>query len=218
VKGLYPIIDVETLVARGIDPLLFAERVLVAEPPILQLRSKSGSARATLELLRKLVPRCRAAKTLLFANDRPDLAVLAGADGVHLGQDDLPPEAARRFAPQLGLGLSTHNFDELDRALAHQPTYVAFGPVFSTGSKHNPEPVVGLEALAEASRRARARGIPLVAIGGIDYERAREVARHAELGAVIAALAGLELAQVPGRASELNAIFGAESRLSPRAS
>ena len=82
----------------------------------------------------------------------------------------------------------------------------------------NPEPVVGVEALAEASRRARAHGIPLVAIGGIDYERAREVARYAELGAVIAALASLELARVPARASELNAIFGAESRLSPHAS
>ncbi len=217
-KGLYPIIDVETLVARGIDPLLFAERVLVAEPPLLQLRSKSSSARAILELLRQLVPRCRAAKTLLFANDRPDLAVLAGADGVHLGQDDLPPEAARRFAPQLGLGLSTHSFDELDRALAHHPTYVAFGPVFSTGSKRNPEPVVGVEALAEASRRARAHGTPLVAIGGIDYERAQEVARYADLGAVIAALTSLELARVPARASELNAIFGGENRLSPHAS
>jgi thiamine-phosphate pyrophosphorylase len=217
VKGLYPIVDVSALEARGVDLLVFADRVLAARPPILQLRNKTGSARETLSLLRALVPRCRDAKTLLFANDRPDLALLAGADGVHLGQDDLPAVAARQFAPAIGLGLSTHDLQQLERALAHQPTYVAFGPVFATGSKQNPEPVVGLAALQEASRRARARGVPLVAIGGIDFESAGAVAPHAELGAVIGALSRLSLDDVTPAAAELNALFGGRE-LKPHAS
>ena len=208
-KGLYPIVDVEALALSRIDPLIFADHVLVARPPLLQLRSKSASARDTLALLRELVPRCRRAKTLLFANDRPDLALIAGADGVHLGQNDLPAEAARQIAPALGLGLSTHSLDELERALAQRPTYVAFGPIFNTGSKRNPEPAVGLGALEEAARRARAQGIPLVAIGGIDWQSAPQVARHADMGAVIATLCRVELDQLSARAAELNALFGA---------
>lgn len=217
-KGLYPIVDVEALGARGIDPLWFAEHVLRCEPPLLQVRSKRGSARDTLALLRALVPRCRQAKTQLFANDRPDLALLAGADGVHLGQEDLPIEAARQFAPQLGVGLSTHDLEQLERALAHRPTYVAFGPVFATLSKQNPEPCVGLPALMEAGRRARAHGIPLVAIGGIDLDGARAVAPHADLAAVIAALVYAEGGRVTARAAELQAILGERRELSPGAS
>lgn len=196
---------------RGLDPVAFAECVLLARPPLLQLRSKTASARDTLLLLRALVPRCHRAGTLLYANDRPDLALLAGADGVHLGQDDLPPDAARRFAPGLGLGLSTHDLEQLERALEHDPTYVAFGPVFQTRSKAKPERVVGIEGLSRAAARTRARGIPLVAIGGIDLERAAAVARHADLGAVIAALSDLELHQIGALARELDDVFRAGS-------
>jgi thiamine-phosphate pyrophosphorylase len=211
VRGLYPIVDVDALSVRGFDPVAFAECVLLARPPLLQLRSKTATARDTLALLRALAPRCRSAGTLLYANDRPDLALLAGADGVHLGQDDLPPEAARRFAPQLGIGISTHDLDQLGRALEQNPAYVAFGPVFQTRSKANPERVVGTEALARAAALARARKVPLVAIGGIDRERAPEVARHADLGAVIAALLEPELDQVATRARELDQVFRAGS-------
>jgi thiamine-phosphate pyrophosphorylase len=209
VRGLYPIIDVEALSARGFDPLAFAECVLSTRPPLLQLRNKTGAARDTLALLRALAPLCRRAGTRLFANDRPDLAVLAGADGVHLGQDDLPPEAARQFAPELGLGLSTHDLPQLERALEANPTYVAFGPIFDTRSKRNPDQVVGLDGLARAAELTRARGVPLVAIGGIELERAPEVARHADLCAVIAALVAPGLGEVPARAARFNALFGA---------
>jgi thiamine-phosphate diphosphorylase len=155
---------------------------------MLQLRAKELGARETLELLRALVPLCRAAGTLLFANDRPDLAVLSGADGVHVGQSDLAIADVRRFAPALKIGASTHDDDELDRALAERPDYVAFGPVFPTSSKANPEPVVGLERLARAKERASAAGIPLVAIGGIDHDRAPSIARLGLPAAVISAL------------------------------
>jgi thiamine-phosphate pyrophosphorylase len=208
VRGLYPIVDVDALSARGFDPIEFAECVLLARPPLLQLRSKSASARETLALLRALLPLCRRAGSRLYANDRPDLALLAGADGVHLGQDDLPPEAARQFAPGLDIGLSTHDLGQLERALDSNPTYVAFGPVFATRSKQNPDRVVSPDGLARAAELTRARGVPLVAIGGIDLERAPEVARHADLGAVIAALVAPELEQVTPLAAELNAIFG----------
>jgi thiamine-phosphate pyrophosphorylase len=215
-RGLYPIVDIDALSARGLSPLSFAEAVLSARPPLLQLRNKSGSARDSLALLRALVPLCRRVGTLLFANDRPDLALLAGADGVHLGQSDLPIGAARRLAPALLVGLSTHSLPELDEALGERPSYVAFGPVFDTGSKRNPERVVGLDALSEAGARARAAGVPLVAIGGLDLARAALVAPHAELGAVIAALAD-EPDAIGERALRFQAVLSA-GPLSGRAS
>lgn len=187
-RGLYPLVDLESLERRGLAPLAFAERVLTARPPLLQLRAKSAGARVTLELLRALVPLCRAAGTALFANDRPDLAVLAGAEGVHVGQDDVPLAEVRRFAPNLRVGVSTHDFVQLERALAERPDYVAFGPVFATPSKQGHEPVVGLEGLERAHALARSAGVPLVAIGGIDLERARLAKGHAELVAVIGAV------------------------------
>src|SRR6185503_17067968 len=97
-RGLYPIVDVAAVRARGLSVTDFSARVLEARPPLLQLRAKELGARETLELLSALVPLCRAAGTLLFANDRPDLAVLAGADGVHVGQSDLSVAEVRRFA------------------------------------------------------------------------------------------------------------------------
>src|SRR5262245_35221080 len=96
-RGLYPIVDVDSLHARGVPILEFAARVLEARPDVLQLRAKSSGARETLELLRALKPRCAARGTLLFANDRPDLAVLAEADGVHVGQGDLGLGDVRAF-------------------------------------------------------------------------------------------------------------------------
>ena len=187
-QGLYPIVDVTAVRGRGWSVPDFAARVLAARPPLLQLRAKAFGARETLELLRALVPLCRASGTLLFGNDRPDLAVLAGADGVHVGQSDLSLSDVRRFAPALKVGVSTHDALELERALAERPDYVAFGPVFPTSTKSNPEPVVGLDALARAAERARDAGIPLVAIGGIDREHAPSIAKLGILGAVIGAL------------------------------
>jgi thiamine-phosphate pyrophosphorylase len=160
--------------------------------------------------LRELVPRCRAAGCLLFANDRPDLALLAGTDGVHVGQDDVPLAEVRRLAPRLQIGVSTHTLAELKAALAERPDYVAFGPVFATPSKLNPEPVVGIEGLEQAHALAQNAGIPLVAIGGIDLERAPDVARHAEAAAIIGALVPREgeLATVTERALGLSRALG----------
>jgi thiamine-phosphate pyrophosphorylase len=187
VKGLYAIVDLDFLNERAIPPLGFVDAVLGARPAALQLRAKSAGARQTLELLRAMQARAAPLGVPLFANDRPDLAVLAGC-GVHLGQSDLTLADARRLAPGMAVGISTHSLAQLERALRERPTYVAMGPVFHTSSKHDADPVVGLDHLAEASHRCRAAGIPLAAIGGVSLERAPAVARLAELGAVISAL------------------------------
>jgi thiamine-phosphate pyrophosphorylase len=187
-RGLYAIVDVSVLRAKGLDPIEFARAALAVRPAALQLRAKELGARESLALLRALAPVCRGVGVPLVANDRPDLAVLAGCDMVHLGQDDVPPELARRIAPRLGIGISTHTPEQLARALDARPSYVAYGPIFATASKTNPEPVVGIAGLREAVRAAERAGIPIVAIGGIDLARAADVGRVAPCAAVIAGL------------------------------
>jgi thiamine-phosphate pyrophosphorylase len=213
-RGLYPIVDVETLSARGLSAIELAERVLQAKPPLLQLRAKKLDSRRTLALLRQLVPLCRASETLLVANDRADLALLAGADAVHVGQDDLPIAELRRIAPKLRIGVSTHDLRQLETVLRDRPDYVAFGPVFATRSKENPDPVVGLDGLRRAADLARAAHCPLVAIGGIDLENARAVSEHADLGAVISALvpASSDLSVVAENARALHERLGGAAR------
>ena len=186
-RGLYPIVDADALKSAGHDVLAFLDAVLCARPALVQLRAKSLDARETLDLLRAFRVRTQLAGVKLFANDRPDLAALAECDGVHLGQSDLPAAEVRRCFPSLELGLSTHTLAQLDEALAVHPDYVAFGPVFRTSSKHDAEPVVGLEGLRRAAERVRGQ-CPLVAIGGIDVTNAAEVGRAADLAAVIGAL------------------------------
>ena len=203
--GLYPILDVDSLHARNFSPIAFAERVLAARPALLQLRAKSSNARDTLALLRALAPICQAVGCTLFANDRPDLALLAGAPGVHVGQHDLPLAEVRRVGPSLAVGVSTHTLDELEAALAERPDYVAFGPVYATPSKSDHETPVGLDGLARAHERAQRAGVPLVAIGGLNLTRAPAVGAHAEAAAVIGALLpeGDELDGVTARARAL---------------
>ena len=195
VQGLYPIVDIDALAKKGVAPLAFAERVLAARPALLQLRAKHESSRDVLSLLEQLTPLCERAGTLLFANDRADLAALARADGVHVGQDDLPIEAVRRLFPALKVGVSTHDMAQLERALGERPDYVAFGPVFATESKLRPDPVVGLAGLALAAKRAEAAGVPLVAIGGITLAHASALSELNVLAAVIGALVSDSLQQ-----------------------
>jgi len=213
-KGLYAIVDTKLLAARRTEPLAYARAVLQVRPAALQLRAKDVPAREILALLRALGPMCRQAGVPLVANDRADLAALAGCEAVHIGQEDLPYELVHRIAPQLTVGISTHNAEQLARALSSSPRYVAYGPVFETSTKANPDPIVGLEGLRAASRMTRAAGIPLVAIGGITLSRVHEVAELADMCAVIADLypVGGSLEDVTERARAFQSAFPPRSR------
>ena len=139
---------------------------------LLQYRNKTENARQMLEQARELRRRLPASVKLIM-NDRADLCLAAGFDGVHLGQDDLSPEGARKvIGDTLWLGVSTHTPEQLAAADRTTANYLAIGPVFRTSSKANPDPMVGLDGV----RRARAlTRKPLVAIGGITRDNCRPV-------------------------------------------
>jgi thiamine-phosphate pyrophosphorylase len=142
-----------------------AEELLAGGATLLQYRNKKGNAREMLaqarELKRRLGPSAR-----LIMNDRADLCLAAEFDGVHVGQEDLSPEGVRKIiGARLWLGVSTHNTDQVKEADKTSADYIAIGPVFSTASKVNPDPVVGLAGIRKARSLTRK---PLVAIGGIN--------------------------------------------------
>lgn len=209
-RGLYALVDGEATARAGLSPLSFALAVLKARPAALQLRLKTFDDRQSLELAILVAREARAAQVPLYLNDKPELAWLANCDGVHVGQGDMPLGRISAMAPRLSVGISNHSLELLTASLALSPDYVAFGPVFPTPSKPDAEPAVGLACLEEAGRLSRARGIPLVAIGGITRERAEEVARHAELGAVIGALipSDGQLSTVTATALEMHRLLG----------
>ncbi len=171
---LYPIIDFSCFAAKP-DPVWavvsYAEELINAGVTLIQLRDKSEPAntRRFLSCAREL-RRVTMDRATLIINDRVDLCLASDADGVHLGQDDLSPEMARRIFDQVKdgkarfIGFSTHNLIQIRQADTLPVDYIAIGPVFATGSKANPDPVVGLEGVRQARQVTRK---PLVAIGGI---------------------------------------------------
>lgn len=185
---LYAILDADACAVRGLSLVAVGEGLCRAAPGLLQFRAKGLPAREVLEVLARLRAWTQVQGTQLYMNDRADLAALAGCDGVHVGQMDQPVASVRRHFPGLRVGVSTHSEEEFERALGERPDYVALGPIFSTSSKRAAEPTLGLSELARLAPRARALAVPLVAIGGIDQDRAPLVAAHAEHAAVIAAL------------------------------
>ena len=149
-----------------------AEELAAGGCTFLQYRNKSGNARRMLDDAREL-KRGVGDRAKLIMNDRADLCLAAGFDGLHVGQDDLSPESARYIiGPARWLGVSTHNPDQLAEADKTSADYLAIGPVFATSSKTNPDPVVGLEGVRRARELTRR---PLVAIGGITRANARSV-------------------------------------------
>ena len=143
---------------------VFAEELVAGGLTLLQYRNKNGSAREMLEQSREL-KRHLPNSVQLIMNDRPDLCLAAGFDGVHVGQDDLSPEGARKvIGDSFTLGVSTHNPAQTRIADKSAADYIAIGPVFVTPAKVNPDPVVGLDGVRAARALTRK---PLVAIGGI---------------------------------------------------
>jgi len=139
----------------------------------MQYRNKSVSARELLENSRTLQKELGPRQITFVVNDRPDVALLADAAGVHLGQEDIDAEAARKLlGPHKLVGVSTHNPEQFLAAAATSAGYISIGPIFPTSSKANPDPVVGLDTLRAVRRQTDK---PVVAIGGITLENAREV-------------------------------------------
>jgi thiamine-phosphate pyrophosphorylase len=167
----YPIIDVALCDSRGLDPRAMARACFRGGARLLQLRVKGGSSAAFLDLAQAVVADAQPFGAAVIVNDRADIARLAGAAGVHVGQDDLPPEAVRRILGGGVIGLSTHDERQVDDALASSADYVAVGPIFGTVTKDTGYSARGLALV----RYAAGRGKPVVAIGGIDLERARAV-------------------------------------------
>ncbi len=164
----YPIVDTALLERRGLDAERVAALLIEEGAGILQIRHKGALTRQAFERMGRIRTRCATGGTLCIINDRADVAALLGA-GLHLGQDDLPPELARRVAPAALMGLSTHNELQAARGAREPVDYLAIGPVFATATKENPDPVVGLDGV----KRVRAlTHLPLVAIGGITVETA----------------------------------------------
>jgi len=184
---LYPIVDVAALGERAAGSAVAA--LVAGGAKVVQFRAKGLNDRRFLDLAAEALAAARAGGAALIVNDRPDVALILGADGVHLGQDDLDSRAVRTLLPPGALlGVSTHNLEQLERAAGECVDYLAIGPVFPTRSKAAPDPVVGLEMVRRA--RALAAG-SLVAIGGITEENARSVVDAGADGvAVISALLG----------------------------
>jgi len=172
---LYAIVDVDVCAAADLAPEAVAVGFLRAGVSHLQVRAKRLGGGAFLDLVQLIAPTASAVGAYLVVNDRVDVARTAGL-GVHLGQSDSSVADARRLlGPEAIIGCSTHTPAELDAALGEAVTYVAYGPVFATPTKADPDPIVGLEGVRRAARRAARAGRPLVAIGGITLGTARLV-------------------------------------------
>jgi thiamine-phosphate pyrophosphorylase len=206
-SGLYIILDPSVCPARPLVEVLTA--AAEAGASLFQYRNKTASMKEAYVEALALRQAAAKAGVLFIVNDRCDLAVAVDADGVHLGQGDLPLDLARKLmGPDKLIGISTHNPDQVHEATAGKPDYLGFGPIFTPGSKQEHDPVVGLEGL-RAMRRLTS--LPVFAIGGIQIDQAGEVMRAGSNGvAVISAILKAPdisqavkafLAQMPGPTS-----------------
>lgn len=171
---LYAIVDAASFPGerRAAELARYTEELLGAGVTLLQLRNKQDGAREVLSQAREL-RRVAGSRARLIMNDRADLCLAAGFDGVHVGQEDLSPEGARAVVGErLWVGVSAHSVEQVREAEAGPSDYVAVGPVFATASKEKPDPVIGLEGVRAARAATRK---PLVAIGGITRQSCKAV-------------------------------------------
>lgn len=172
---LYAIVDVSCFAAplRTTQAIVdYAKDLAAGGATLIQYRNKVGTTREMLSHARE-IRRALSDNVALIMNDRADICIAAGYQGVHVGQEDLSPDGARTvIGPDRALGVSTHTLEQLQQADAGPADYIAFGPVFATASKRNPDAVVGLDGI-RAARAVTKK--PLVAIGGITRANARSV-------------------------------------------
>ena len=199
--------------APGRDHAAIAEGALAGGAGMVQLRDKTGDLRALLPQARRIEALCRSCGALCIVNDRLDLALAVDADGVHVGQDDLPAETARRLlGPGRILGVSTHTREQAVAAQLAGADYIGFGPMFATGTKVTGYSPRGLDALREVRRAVR---LPILAIGGITLTNVAEViAAGATAPAVISAIvAAPDVRAAAAGFREL--VMAAKSRFTP---
>lgn len=192
---LYAVLDASLVGERSLSEwagLLAGE----GGAPILQWRFKELSDAKALEGAHELRAATARLGRLFVVNDRPDIARIVGADGVHLGQDDLEPDDVRALLPGCIIGVSTHNREQFERALKTSSDYIAVGPVFATQSKARPDPMVGTAFVSWASKEA---GRPVCAIGGIDSSNVESVVRAGARG--IAVISDLMKSPAPNEAA-----------------
>ncbi len=182
---IYPITDTSI---SGLSHRDQVKQLIAGGATLIQLREKRASPSEFFQAARDAVSVAHSAGVKLIINDRIDVAMAIGADGVHLGQTDMPVKAARRLlGGEAIIGFSTHNLDQIDEALRLPIDYLAFGPIFPTATKENPDPTVGPNQLRQIKNLAGS--LPLVAIGGITSETISEVlGSGADAVAVISAV------------------------------
>ena len=177
----------ETVLQDRYSHLELARLAIDGGADTIQYRQKAGTTREMIETVKGMQDLCRTAKVALIVNDRVDVAVAAGADGVHLGQEDFPVRLARNLlGPDRIIGVSAGNPDEAFQGISDGADYVGFGPIYATGSKSDAGDPQGLEKLSDM---ASAFSTPVIAIGGIGIDTASEVVRAGAHGiAVISAV------------------------------
>ena len=170
--GLYAVVDADIASAHGWAVVDLAAAVLDGGATLVQIRGKALSSAELLTVSRRIVALATPYGAAVVVNDRADLAVLAGAAGVHVGQDDLSPADVRAIVgPDALVGVSTHSADQIDAAARAPVSYIAVGPVFGTATKHTGYDAVGLDLV----RHAAASGSDVVAIGGVTLDRVGQV-------------------------------------------
>ena len=187
---VYVVTDLQLSKGRSHEEV--AARALEGGATVIQLRDKQASTRELCEVGRRIKALTDKRGALFIVNDRVDIALAIDADGVHLGQDDLPAAIARRLlGSRKVLGVSTENGEQARQAARDGATYVAIGPIYEArGSKADAGAPIGVEAIAELRKHTR---LPIVAIGGINHDRIAEVARAgADGAAVISAIVGAD--------------------------
>ncbi len=194
---LYALLDTALALARGHEPVDLARRFFDGGALLVQLRAKDAPSGQCLAWADAICAAAAPYGAAVIINDRADIALMAGAAGVHVGQDDMPPEAVRRLAPAPFLiGRSTHTPEQIARADGEPVDHVAVGPVFGTATKHTGYDAIGLGMVTEAARHPAGR--PVVGIGGITVDNARSVidAGASSVAVISALLAGDPAARV----------------------
>ena len=168
---VYPITDISITKLSHLEQV---EKLIAGGAKFIQLRDKNSTPKDFYESAKAVMDFTRGKDVRIIINDRVDIALIVKADGVHLGQDDLPPENARQILSEKAIiGFSKHNIPQAIQVIKMPLDYIAIGPIFATLTKENPDPIVGIEGLKTV--RQAIGDFPLVAIGGINSKNAKEV-------------------------------------------